>query len=64
MPNFENEHTAGATGQQGMLIPPGHLIPPQSLKRSCCSAFNLYFVLWIVDGLLLNHFFNSKFVYR
>lgn len=45
MPNFENEHTAGATGQQGMLIPPGHLIPPQSFKESMLLCFEFVFCL-------------------
>lgn len=63
MPNFDKDHTAGATGQQMILTPSRHLILPLSFRRSCCTTLNLCFVVWIfemVDRLILLFFIKNK----
>lgn len=41
--DLDNEHTAGKTGQQGMLSPPGTWSHLDIFRFPCCSALNSYF---------------------
>jgi hypothetical protein len=47
---FDMGRTAGATGRQGMLTPPWHLIPPLMYSEVRVRPFsNLYFLLDLRD---------------
>lgn len=45
--DYDKELMVGVTCQQSMLTPPRHVILPLPFRGPCCSAFNMYFVLWI-----------------
>lgn len=43
----DNEHTAGATGQQSIFTSPRHMIASLSFRGLCCSALNLSFAFFL-----------------
>jgi hypothetical protein len=48
--NLEKGHTAGVTGQQGMLTPPWHLIPPLIQ-----SEVRVLFVIFVISYYIEFH---------
>jgi hypothetical protein len=59
--NVEIGLTAGVTGQQGMLTPPWHLIPPLIYSEVRVRPFSdLYFLLDLRDWLLIVIFIISQ----